>query len=137
MADYRRYQPRYSGGGSGRWRRFFILGATIVVVILIGKAILGGGKPVEQNHNTNETEITLVNEGENMNADANVNSPETNTNESTNTNTNANSNGNTNSTSSAGGSETFGDDFSLDICKTPISSFGKEKFIALTFDLSA
>lgn len=137
MADYRRYQPRYSGGGSGRWRRVVIFTAIMVVAILVGKSILDGKQP-NNNENTNESEITLVNEGGNANVDANnTNGSETNANENANQNANTNGNSNTNTTSSVAGSETFSDDFSLDICKTPISSFGKAKFVALTFDLSA
>lgn len=131
MTDYRRYQPRHSGGGSGRWRTLFVLAIVVILLVLVGKAIFGGGKTPTTNENTNEPAITFNNEN------TDVNSSTANSNENVNANSNLNSDDTTNTNSQVVGSETFGDNFSLDICKTPISSFGKEKFVALTFDLSA
>lgn len=126
MADYRRYQPRYSSGGV-HWRRWFLVGIVLVVVVLIGRGILGGGRTT--NDNSGDSEISLVNEGADGNTNIAVPSDEA--------NNNTNAGTNTNRSNEPAGTEIFSDEFSLDICPTPISSYGDGKFIALTFDLSA
>lgn len=130
MIDYRRYQPRRSGGQPSRWRRLVLGAAVILVVFFIGKGIFGRGKTAVHDFNQNSDGITLVNDANTNAADANSN-----TNSADATNTNADSNTNTSVAST--GIESFSDNFSLDICKTPIATFGKAKFAALTFDLSA
>lgn len=116
MADFRRYKPRrYSTPGRGR--RFVVLGLIIMVLIVIIRAVFGGGTSSNtKTGNSNAPEITLVN-----------------LNTSTAAISNANSNANTNiATATEPDSATI-----LTRCRQPVSLYGTKKVVALTFDLAA
>ncbi len=117
MSDFRRYQPRHASSPLP-WRRWLGALVTILVVVLIGRAVFGHKKPSTHaaSKNSNSVDIALLNE----NSSVNVNVATT------------NSNTNTSVTTSEAWTN-----FSVDSCSGVIGQFGTKKNVALTFDLSA
>lgn len=122
MSDFHRYQPRRSSAGSFPWRRWLLLAAVAVVIILIGKAVFGG-----------KHDSTAKNTG-NANATAAITLLNTNI-----ANTNAaDVNGNVNAAANVNAAINTGANFSVaKTCAKPLSQYGDKKQVALTFDLSA
>lgn len=131
MPEYRRYQPRRASSGR-RWVTYTVWLVVLVVVILIGKALFGGGsKTTTKNKNAaqtnttaNTSEITLLNDNSNTNTAVNGNA-------NSNTNVDVNGNSNVNATTTPASTSI------PQACTKAISQYGEQKRIALTFDVSA
>lgn len=116
--NYRRYQSRRSTGAA-RWIRFLVFIAIVVILILIGRAVLGGNDDNRNSSNTNEPDISLVNDAADANSEA--------------TDTPANANRNTTSEPLPPELATVPEG----VCEQPLSKYGTAKVAVLTFEMSA
>lgn len=115
--NFRRYQPRRSSG-STPWVRFVVIGLVLVGLIFLGRAVFSG-KGGSGSDNTNESKITLVNDTANTNQAGDL--PLTNV--------------NSNTTSAPAEPEI--NTVPEGVCVEPLSKYGTDKVVALTFEMSA
>lgn len=115
--NFRRYQPRRSSG-SKPWVRFVVVAAVVVILVLIGRSVFSRPNG-SADRNTNDASITLVND----NANGNTNGSQT------------ESNGNSNANVALTEPEltTVPDG----VCIEPLSKYGTDKVVVLTFEMSA